>query len=153
MSNLTSLTEAEVRDLAVEFYRKIDLHVPVEEFLSILTEEEEELKIILPNVEIKSFVDLRAWWDRMIRFCFDGSHNIYDVELVSASDTEAKAKILLIWEAKVWNPPAPKSERISILTYTTWTVKRSPKTQKPIVATYVLDAVKYAGGSVQRTPE
>jgi hypothetical protein len=151
MSNLAPLTETDVRDLAVEFYRLVDGHAPVEEFIPILSEE--NLKIVLPNVEITSIEEFRAWHGRMIRGFFDGSHTIYDVEVVSATDEEVKAKVVLIWNARVWDPPSPKSEPISMLTYASYVIRRSPKTQKPVVVTYCLDAVKHAVGSLSRTPE
>jgi hypothetical protein len=151
MSNLGSITEAEAKELATEFYRLIDTHAPAEDFKSILSED--AFRVVLPNVEINNFEEFKAWHARMVRGFFDGSHKIYDVKLVSTSDAETTAKIVLVWDAKVWNPPAAKSEPTSILTYTTYVIKRSPKTKKPVVASYVLDLVQFAAGLLQKTPE
>jgi hypothetical protein len=151
MSDLAPLTIAEVRDLVAEFYRKFDVHAPAEEFISILAEE--GLKMVLAHGEVRNFEDFRAWYDPLIRSFFDSSHEIYDVELVSTSVAEAKAKVVLVWDAKAWIPPAAKSDRISILTYTTFTVRRSSKTRKPVLAAYLVDDLKYLAGTVQTTPD
>jgi hypothetical protein len=151
MSDLAPLTIVEVRDLVAEFYRKVDIHAPAGEFISILAED--GLKMALAHGEISNFDDFKAWYDPLIESFFDGIHKIYDVELLSTSNTEAKAKVVLVWDAKVWIPPAARSDRISILTYTTWTVRRSPKTQKPVMAAYLVDDLKYLEGTVQTTPD
>jgi hypothetical protein len=99
MSNSALLTQAEVKELVAQFYRLVDLHAPAEDFISILAEE--DLKMALAHGEINNFQGFKAWYDPLIRSFFDGIHKIYDVELVSTSDTEAKAKVVLVWDASV----------------------------------------------------
>jgi len=147
----SSLTHSEVKELVAQFYRLVDLHANAEEFIPILAEE--GLRMALAHGEINNFEDFKAWYDPLIRSFFDGIHKIYDVELLSTSNTEAKAKVVLVWDASVWIPPAPKSDRISILTYTNWTVRRSLKTGKPVMAAYLVDHLNYLEGTVQTTPD
>jgi hypothetical protein len=53
--------------------------------------------------------------------------------------------MLRLWLiGSVWKQPAAKSERIILDAYQTWEVIRSPKTQKPVVLTYIVDSLDYA---------
>jgi hypothetical protein len=74
------------------------------------------------------------------------------VELPRAAKEQAggegvKVRVVVRWEASVWKPPRPKSERIILDAYQTWTVRRSPRSGKPIIASYVVDRLEYAQGS------
>ncbi len=52
-------------------------------------------------------------------------------------------KVVVRWEASVWSPPAAKSQRIKLDAYQTWLVRRSPATDKPVIARYTVDKLVY----------
>ncbi len=153
MGNLTALTEAEVKELAVEWYTKLDVHAPLEEYKSVLAEEGLEMRF--PEGTFKGFEGFASWYrgdDRnpgVINIFFDEAHTLKLVRSISVSEEKAEIKVIVKWEASKWDPPAPISQRIVMDAYQTWVVKRSPTTKKPVIQIYIVDSMKYAPGSAQ----
>ena len=79
---------------------------------------------------------------RPIRVFFDEVHTLKQVD-AKPTDEGAQVKVVVRWEASVWNPPAAKSQRIKLDAYQTWLVRRSPATDKPVIARYVVDKLVY----------
>jgi len=146
-SNLAPLTEAEVKEFASEWYRKLDVHAPLEDYIPLLVEE--GFVLTVPEFTVEGFEGFKGWYERAIGLFFDEVHTIKEVKLTSVDKEKAEVKVIVYWEATRWNSPAPKSDRILMDAYQTWIVKRSPKTQKPIIAKYIVDSVEYVEGSAR----
>lgn len=146
VSNLTSLTEAEVKQLAADWYKKLDVHAPLEEYVPFLTEEGLEMRF--PEATAYGFDGFKDWYERVIGIFFDEVHTLKEVKVTPSGD-KADVKVVVKWEASVWKAPAPKSERIVLDAYQTWVVERSPNTGKPVVLTYIVDSLDYYDGSAQ----
>lgn len=144
MSNLPHLTEAEVNELAAEWYRKLDIHAPMVEILPLLADE--ELEMVFPEGPAYGYKGFEKWYQRVIRIFFDEVHTLKEVTLTRAGDT-AEVKVVVQWEASMWNPPDAKSARINSDAYQRWVVKRLPETGKPIVVKYIVDKLEYREGS------
>ena len=147
MSNLAALTEAEIKEFAADWYRKLDVHAPLEDYIPLLADEELEMRF--PEGTVKGFEGFKGWYDRVINIFFDEVHTLKEVKRQSVTGEKAEVKVVVKWEASVWKPPAAKSERIVLDAYQTWIVKRSASTGKPIVETYIVDELKYYEGSAQ----
>lgn len=147
MANLKPLTEAEIEDLATVWYRKLDVHAPLEDYVPLLAEE--GLKMVFPEATVEGFEGFKGWYERVIGIFFDEVHTLKQAKPTSVNEEQAEVSVIVQWEASVWKPPAPKSERIVCDAYQTWIVKRSPKTQKAVVATYIVDKIEYADGSAK----
>jgi hypothetical protein len=144
MSNSAPLTESEVREFAEAWYRKLDVHEPLENYRPLLAE---DVKFVFPEATVEGFDGYTGWYERVIRLFFDEVHTVKEVTLTSVSDEKADVKVIVKWEASVWNPPEPYSKRIILDAYQTWVVKRSPATGAPAIATYIVDELKYYEGS------
>ena len=142
----TPLTETEIKDMAAQWYRKLDVHAPMVEILPMLADEGLEMKF--PEATLHGHAGFEGWYQRVIRIFFDEVHTLKEVTVTPANDG-ARVKVVVRWEASVWNPPAAKSERIVLDAYQTWVVKRSLSTQKPVVVTYIVDDLVYAEGSAR----
>ncbi len=147
MSKLTPLTETEVKKFAVEWYEKLDVHAPLEHYIPLLANEGLEMQF--PEGTFTGFEGFESWYKNVIGIFFDEVHTLKEVNLMSVSHEKANVKVIVNWQASIWNPPAPKSERIILDAYQTWVLKRSPKTQKPVIATYIVDSMEYAEGSAK----
>ena len=145
--NQAILTEAEVEKFAAEWYQKLDVHAPAEDYISLLAKEGLEMQF--PEGTFRGFEGFKSWYENVTGIFFDEVHTLKKVRLISVSQKQANVEIIVNWQASIWNPPAPKSERIVLDAYQTWVVKRSSKTQKPVIATYVVDSMKYAEGSAK----
>jgi hypothetical protein len=146
MSNSEPLTENEIQEFAADWYRKLDVHAPLEEYIPLLAE---EVEMRFPEATVTGFEGFKGWYERVIEIFFDEIHTLKEVKLTSVNGENADVKVVVNWQASVWKPPAPKSERIVLDAYQTWVVKRSPKTQKPVISLYVVDSLDYAEGSAK----
>lgn len=142
MTIVTSFTQAEVRQFAEDWYHKLDIHAPAEEFIPLLAEE--GLELVFPEATLRSFEEFKPWYEGIIRFYFNEVHVVKDVALKPISHTHAEAKVVVKWEASIWQPPAPHSNRISLDAYQTWVVTRSPNTNQLAIEKYFVDSFDYA---------
>lgn len=144
MNAIAPISETEVNELATEWYRKLDVHAPMVEILPILADK--ELEMVFPEGTVHGYAGFESWYQRVIRLFFDEVHTLKEVTLMP-SDGAAEVKVVVQWEASVWNPPNAKSDRINCDAYQRWVVKRSPVTDQPIVVKYIVDKLEYHEGS------
>jgi hypothetical protein len=147
MSNLAPLTEAEIKEFVADWYRKLDVHAPLEDYIPLLVEK--GFVLTVPEFTVEGWEGFKGWYQRAIGLFFDEVHTIKQVKLASVDGEKAEVKVIVYWEATRWQPPAAKSDRILMDAYQTWTLTRSPKTQKPVIAKYVVDSAEYAEGSAR----
>ena len=133
------LTAAEVKDLAARWYKKLDVHAPLVELLP-LVDENAEMKF--PEATLRGLADFEGWYERVIRIFFDEVHTVKSVQTEPAEDG-ANVKVVVRWEASVWNPPAANSQRIKLDAYQTWFVRRSETSGEPVIVQYTVDELVY----------
>jgi len=51
------------------------------------------------------------------------------------------------WQARRWNPPAPRSEWIGFDAYQRWEMIPSPASGRPVVVRYIVDELRPMPGS------
>jgi hypothetical protein len=140
------LTNAEIKKLATEWYRKLDVHAPLAEVTPMLTSKGLEMKF--PEATLRTPADFAGWYDRVTRIFFDEVHKVKEVD-ATITDEGADVKVVVHWEASVWNPPAANSRRIKMDAYQTWYVTRSPETDQPVIVRYTVDKFDYAPNSAR----
>jgi hypothetical protein len=145
MSGLAPLTEAEVKAFVDDWYLdKLDSHAPVEDILPLVADE--GLEMVLPETTLHGVGDFRDWYERIINTFFDEVHTIKEVGVATAGD-KADVKVVVNWQAHVWQPPASKSKWLGFDAYQTWEVKRSPTTGRVVITRYVVDRFEPMPGS------
>lgn len=142
----SQLMESEVQELAAEWYRKLDVHAPLVEVLPLLAEEGLEMKF--PEASLQGLAAFEGWFERVIRIFFDEVHRLKEVTVKLNGDT-ADVHVVVEWQASVWNPPGPNSARIMLDADQTWIVKRSPRTGKAVISTYIVNSLNYHEGSAK----
>ncbi|KAM3100298.1 nuclear transport factor 2 family protein [Phormidesmis sp. 146-12] len=143
MSNSAALTQTELQEFAEAWYQKLDVHEPLENYLPLLAE---DVEMVFPEATVRGFAGFTGWYERVVSIFFDEVHTVKDVKTISTSEDATDVKVVVKWEASVWNAPEPYSKRIVLDAYQTWTVKRSTL-GTPVVATYIVDELKYYEGS------
>ena len=141
-----ALSAAEIKEFAEAWYKKLDVHDPLEEYRALMTE---DVEFRFPEATVTGFEGYSGWYDKVINIFFDEVHTVKEATITSSSGEEADIKVVVKWEASVWNPPEPTSKRIVLDAYQTWKVKRSPATGKPAIAIYIVDELKYYPGSAE----
>jgi hypothetical protein len=137
------LTKESIDAFAKAWYRKLDVHVPMVEVLPMLADK--ELEMVFPEVTIYGHAGFEGWFQRVIRIFFDEVHTVKLVESTITGDT-ASVKVVVKWEASVWNAPEANSKRIVADAYQTWYVKGDAQ-GNVVITKYVVDDLKYYPGS------
>jgi hypothetical protein len=157
MSDMPPLLESEVKQLVDTWYAKLDAHSPVEELLPLLADEDMEMK--LPETTLHGHAEFIQWYERVIRTFFDEIHAMKELHItltgiprepgseVDGSVMQAQVQLVVNWQAHRWNPPAPKSEWLGFDARQRWVVKRLRETGRPVIATYIVDALIPMAGS------
>lgn len=141
-----SISEQEVRELVIRWYKLLDVHSPMVELLPMLAENGLEMKF--PEATLHGMADFESWYQRVIRLFFDEVHSVKEVSVKTAGD-RADVHIVVEWQASVWAPPAAKSERITLDADQDWVVKSSVTTGKPVIEQYVVNSLNYHEGSAK----
>lgn len=144
MVSLAPLTETEVRQLVDNWYAKLDVHAPVEEFYPLLAHEGLEMRF--PEATLRTLAEFKTWYEGVIRKFFDEIHTVKDVKIQFSPD-RANVQIVVNWQPHIWNPPAPKSQWLGFDAYQSWLVTRSLRTQQPIISIYTVDRLIPMPGS------
>jgi hypothetical protein len=141
-----SLTLREISDFAAMWYRKLDVHAPMVEVLPFLAEE--GLVMQFPETTAHGLADFESWFQRVIRIFFDEVHTVKECT-PKISGNEAEVHVVVLWEASVWNPPAPNSARIKLDADQTWKVRRSERTGGLEITMYNVNGLNYHPGSAK----
>jgi hypothetical protein len=144
MQTSPPLTEAEVQQFIQQWFHKLDIHVPVDEFLAMIADKDIEIRF--PEVTATNKDELIKWYQRVTHTFFDEIHETKELAITITGDS-ATVKITTQWQESSWNPPAPKSDRSTFLARQTWSVKRSDKTGQPVIVRYIVDSFDPVGGS------
>lgn len=139
------LTQQSIEKLAKDWYRKLDVHAPMVEVLPMLIDD--GLEMVFPEATVYGYAGFEGWFQRVIRIFFDEVHTLKTVEPVIDGDT-AIVKVVVKWEASVWNAPEAESKRITLDAFQTWGVKSGPDGQA-LITRYTVDSLEYYEGSAQ----
>ena len=139
------LTEKEIKEMAADWYHKLDVHAPMVEVLPMLAE---DAQMKFPEATLRGLADFEGWYQRVIRIFFDEVHTVREVTSTISGES-ADVHVVVEWHASVWNPPGATSARIKLDADQTWVVKRSAKTGKPVIASYTVNALNYHAGSAK----
>ncbi len=135
---MADLTNLEVNKLVYYWYKKLDVHAPVEEVLPLLASEGLEMQF--PEGPLKGVDDFKKWYKTVTNRFFDEIHNMKMLN-IDIDGEKATVKLVVNWQAHIWDPPAAKSKWLGFDAYQTWLVKRDAKSGKAVIATYIVDGL------------
>ena len=138
-----ALTEAEVTQLVDDWYRALDVHVPFEQIVPLVASS--GLEMYWPEGPTFGVDEFKGWYDRVTTTFFDEVHTMKELAITPRGD-EADVKLVVNWQARVWNPPEPKSKWLGMDARQTWVVRRS-EDGRPVIAKYVVDGLDLMEGS------
>ncbi|QSQ22897.1 hypothetical protein JY651_48710 [Pyxidicoccus parkwayensis] len=142
----TSITAEQVKRFAAAWYQALDRHVPVEECYRFLSEE--ALRMRFPDGDIQDFDSFKRWYERVIHLFFDENHTVHAVEARLEEDA-AEVRVVVGWQASWFEPPAAKSQRLSLEATQHWRVRRSDRNAYGLeIVTYdaMSEPFRYAPG-------
>lgn len=144
MSTVATLNQAEVRQLVDDWYAKLDVHAPVEEFLPLLADE--GLVMQFPEATLRDKQAFIDWYTGVTHKFFDEVHVMKELFIASDEDT-ATVQLVVNWQAHIWNPPAAKSQWLGFDAKQRWTIQASSQTRKPVIVSYIVQTLTPMPGS------
>lgn len=149
-TDLGPLSRQEIEAFAVEWYRKLDEHVPAEEIVPMVSDR--ELEFHLPEAVLRDQAAFRNWYQGggdlpgVINLFFDEVHTLSFVG-PSWSGERAIVEVVVNWQARRWRPPSPRSWWIGFDAFQTWEMIRSATTGRPVIVRYVVNELRPMAGS------
>jgi hypothetical protein len=137
------LTDQEVEKLARDWYRALDVHVPIDDLWPMLAAE--GLKFVFPEGERDGAEGFRVWYDAVTHRFFDEVHTVKEVKS-TPNGNSADVTVVVNWQAKIWDAPEANSKWLGFDAYQTWVVTRGPA-GTPVIQKYVVDSLKAMEGS------
>jgi hypothetical protein len=141
---MKALTTLEVNELVYRWYKKLDVHAPVAEVVPLLASE--NLEMVFPEATLTSIDEFKEWYQRVTHLFFDEVHDLKMLNIDIEGDT-ARVKLVVNWQARIWNPPAARTKWLGFDAVQTWIVKRDRKTGNAVIAAYAVDALDPMEGS------
>jgi diadenosine tetraphosphatase ApaH/serine/threonine PP2A family protein phosphatase len=145
MARTEPLSDAEIRDAALRWYRLLDVHAPIADLLPMLADADLEMRF--PEGVVRGHAGFREWYDAVTRRFFDEEHAVKSVAATARGDGTHQAKVVVNWQARIWNPPDAGSQWLGFDAYQTWVVRRSPETGGAEVVIYTVDELRAMPGS------
>jgi hypothetical protein len=138
------LSRAEIEAFVAAWYRKLDIHAPSEELLSLVAENGLEMRF--PEGQINGAEEFQRWYEGVIRIFFDEVHTVTRVDMTSQKN-RALVDVVVNWQARRWRPPAARSEWIGFDAFQQWEMIRSPTSGRPVILRYVVNELRPMPGS------
>ncbi len=141
------MDKAEIDKLAEKWYKLLDIHAPVTEFLPLL--DNQELVMEFPEATLHGLGEFSDWLAGVVRIFFDEEHTVKKVYVKKDKGTTTEVEVVVNWKARRWNAPAARSEYLDFDAYQTWVLGTSSKTGKPVIVKYIVDKLEALPGSAE----
>ena len=142
---LAPINELEIKQLAADFYEKLDSHAPVEEVTQFL-DLDASFKMRFPSLTLRNREEFEQWYQGNINVFFDEIHMIKALSIKDNTQVQANSDAIVHWEGSSWKAPGANSKRFVIDEEHSWSVVRSSDF-KPIYKKYIVHRLNYAQGS------
>jgi len=139
-----ALTEAAIQTMVADWYRALDRHVDLDIALRYLVDDGLEMRF--PETTARGHSGFADWYKAVTNRFFDEVHTVTSVDITSISDDSASVKVVVNWQATIWNPPSPKSQWLGFDAFQTWELSAGPGGSAQI-RTYAVDALEPMPGS------
>ncbi|MGH3252910.1 MAG: nuclear transport factor 2 family protein [Trebonia sp.] len=142
---MVNATESELRSYAVNWFAALDRHVDVEALLPLLADQELEMRF--PEGVQKGHAGFREWYRTVTSRFFDEAHELKQFAVTRSDSAGAEVRLVVNWQAKIWDPPEPRSISIGFDASQTWELQGSPATGDLKMTRYIVDALDPMAGS------
>lgn len=132
-------TEAQLRSYAVDWFAALDRHAHIDSLLPLLADD--ELVMHFPEGVQKGHAGFRVWYDTVTRRFFDEIHELKEFTVTRNDNTRAGIRLIVNWQAKIWDPPQPRSKWLGFDVIQTWEVQRSPGNANLQIVRYIVNAL------------
>ncbi|GAA3424166.1 nuclear transport factor 2 family protein [Streptosporangium sandarakinum] len=136
-----------VEEWVANWYRALDRHDDIERLWYHLAGDE-DLVMVFPEATARGHDDFRKWYETVTNRFFDEQHRVTSVKVGAWRDGAATIEVVVNWQARVWNPPAPTSLWLGFDAYQTWEIVADGP-DHPRIRKYVVDRLEPMPGSAE----
>lgn len=138
-------TESQLRSYAVDWFAALDRHADVETLLPLLADQ--ELEMHFPEGVQKGHAGFRNWYRTVTSRFFDEIHELEQFAVTRSDSTGAEVRLVVNWQAKIWDPPQPSSTWIGFDASQTWELQSSPANGGLKMTRYIVNSLDPMPGS------
>jgi ketosteroid isomerase-like protein len=132
-------TESQLRSYAADWFTALDRHADVETLLPLLADQ--ELEMHFPEGVQKGHAGFRTWYRTVTSRFFDEVHDLKQFAVTRSDSTSAEVRLIVNWQAKIWDPPRPRSTCIGFNASQTWELRNSPANGGLKMTRYIVNAL------------
>ncbi len=148
MAELTPLTEQEVVDTILAFWR---MQADRARLVELMTVTDEDLEIRMGDVVFRGYAGLEDHQYGSKSLYFDQEYDDRRMSVSITSD-EAVVESEMQWSARRWEPPAARSTQITAVYEHTWRLRRSPASGRPVIFANRVERMHYVEGFAPPAP-
>lgn len=143
----SALDNDRISEFVADWYRALDEHVELATAQTYLVDR--GLSMTFPEGTLTTAEEFATWYHTVTHRFFDEVHEVVSVTpVIAESGIEAEVQVVVNWQAKIWDPPAPVSQWLGFDAYQTWTVVLD-SAGTPRIRRYVVDDLKAMPGSTE----
>lgn len=105
-----------------------------------------ELRMVFPEATLASQKDFIAWYETVTHKYLDQVHELKVLD-VAVDDASARVNLVVNWQARVWESPAPYSTWMGFNVQQRWEVVRHPSSRAAVIKTYTVEHADPMAGS------
>jgi len=139
-----ALTEAAIATMVADWYSALDRHDDLDRVLPYLVDDGLEMRF--PETSARGHAGFADWYKAVTNRFFDEVHVPTSVAVTNLTAERAEVAVVVNWQARIWNPPAAKSQWLGFDADQTWEVVAGTD-GVPRIATYVVNALTPMPGS------
>lgn len=138
-----ALTEPAIRAMITNWYEALDRHEDLPAVLPYLVDDGLEMRF--PEATARGHGGFTDWYRAVTNRFFDEVHQVSSVDVANLTADRAEVKVVVNWQATVWDPPERGSRWLGFDAYQTWEVVAGP--DGPQIKKYVVDKLEPMPGS------
>ncbi|MFJ9821479.1 nuclear transport factor 2 family protein [Streptomyces sp. NPDC101151] len=141
---MRSFTARSIRTFVERWYAALDRHDDLDGVKKFVVDDGLEMRF--PEGTFRGHSGFAEWYKAVCHRFFDEEHTVTDVH-AAIDGTEARVQVRVNWQARVWDPPAARSEWLGFDAEQTWVVVAGDAGTAPLIKTYICNALEPMPGS------
>lgn len=141
---MSTITQEKIDKFVKAWYLALDQHAPIEQCATFVSD---DVEMIFPEKTLHGKSDFLAWCiggpysdgevaPGVFNIFFDEDHNVVSATPTSdLAGAKINLRVVVAWQASMFNPPAAKSRRVALDAIQDWTITASDKNAYGIVVT------------------
>jgi steroid delta-isomerase-like uncharacterized protein len=135
----SGLSDAEIRAFVDTWCRRLDAHAPPDELLGLVDVDEFEAQF--PGGQRQTRAEFAEFYQQSLGKFFDERHEVRRLDF-HPDPLGAEVRLLVRWQARQRTDNPSTDELLSRDVKQRWRIRRSPRTNRPVLLRYVIESTE-----------